>query len=87
MLVIPMFFLIKNGLFQDCSGESKTSMITCELMGGLGNQLIPAKDIMISGYFQSYKYFKDNHSSIYDVIRIENMKLTLLQKLICQMKI
>ena len=154
LLVIPLFFLIKNGLFQDYSGESKTSMITCKLMGGLGNQLfqifttiscaiksnnefkflaleklgggsstlrytywnsllyklkpfliqelpsdikvvseygfqyndIPimsykAKDIMISGYFQSYKYFKDNYRSIYDIIGIENMKQTLLQKL------
>ena len=32
-------FSYKKWIVQDYSGESKTSMITCELMGGLGNQL------------------------------------------------
>ena len=39
------------------------------------------KDIMISGYFQSYKYFKDNYRKIIKIIDLENMKQTLLQKL------
>ena len=39
------------------------------------------KDVMISGYFQSYKYFQDNYATICKVIGLENMKVTLLKKI------
>ena len=39
------------------------------------------KDIMIYGYFQSYKYFQDSYSTICKVIGLENMKEILLQKI------
>jgi hypothetical protein len=37
-------------------------------------------DIMLYGYFQSYKYFKDNYEDIYKLIGVENMKNTLVEK-------
>jgi hypothetical protein len=42
---------------------------------------IDEKDIMISGYFQSYKYFQDNYDIIYRMICVEKMKNTLLNKI------
>lgn len=32
------------------------------------------KDIMLVGYFQSYKYFHDNYNTIYKMIGIDNLK-------------
>jgi hypothetical protein len=39
------------------------------------------RNILISGFFQSYKYFQDNYSIICRLIGIDKMKNTLLQKL------
>lgn len=39
------------------------------------------KDIMLFGYFQSYKYFNDNYDTICRMINIDKLKETLLQKL------
>jgi hypothetical protein len=39
------------------------------------------KDIMLYGYFQSYKYFKNYYDVICRVIGLEKMKETLLEKL------
>ena len=39
------------------------------------------KDIIISGYFQSYKYFESNFSIICRLIGLDKMKETLLNKL------
>jgi len=39
------------------------------------------KDIMIYGYFQSYKYFQDSYTTICKVIGLEKMKQSLLQKM------
>ena len=41
------------------------------------NEMI-GKNVMISGYFQSYKYFQENYSMIYRIINIDKMKLDLL---------
>ena len=38
------------------------------------------KEIMLYGYFQSYKYFHDNYNIICRLIGLEKMKETLLQK-------
>ena len=38
-------------------------------------------DVMIYGYFQSYKYFQDNYSTICRLIGLGKMKDTLLSKL------
>jgi len=38
------------------------------------------KDVMLYGYFQSYKYFHDNYNVICRIIGIEKMKEQLLQK-------
>jgi len=38
-------------------------------------------NIMLSGYFQSYKYFEKNYYEICKLIGIEKMKKTLIQKL------
>lgn len=38
------------------------------------------KDIMISGYFQSYKYFHKQYNLIYGILNIDKMKNELLQK-------
>ena len=38
------------------------------------------KDIMLFGYFQSYKYFQNNFDVICKVIGLEKMKETLLEK-------
>ena len=39
------------------------------------------KNVTISGYFQSYKYFEENYSLIYKLINIDKMKNDLLSKL------
>ena len=39
------------------------------------------KDIIITGYFQSYKYFESNYSIICRLIGLDKMKDTLLNKL------
>jgi hypothetical protein len=39
------------------------------------------KNIMLSGYFQSYKYFQSNYSTICRLIGLSKMKDILLQKL------
>jgi len=39
------------------------------------------RDVMIHGYFQSYKYFQENYSIICRIIGIEKMKTELLEKL------
>ena len=44
------------------------------------------KDIIISGYFQSYKYFEPNYPIICRLIGLEKMKETLLNKLNLQVK-
>jgi hypothetical protein len=38
------------------------------------------KDIMLYGYFQSYKYFQNNYDVLCKVIGLEKMKETLLEK-------
>lgn len=38
-------------------------------------------DVMIYGYFQSYKYFQSNYSTICRLIGLENMKTELLSKM------
>jgi len=43
------------------------------------NEMID-KNIIISGYFQSYKYFESNYETICKLIGIEQMKQTLLHK-------
>jgi hypothetical protein len=39
------------------------------------------QNIMLFGYFQSYKYFNDNYQTICRMINIDKMKETLVQKL------
>jgi hypothetical protein len=39
------------------------------------------KNIMLYGYFQSYKYFKDNYENICKLIKLENMKNTLIKQI------
>jgi hypothetical protein len=39
------------------------------------------ENIMIHGYFQSYKYFESNYETICKLISIEQIKVALLQKL------
>jgi hypothetical protein len=39
------------------------------------------KNILIYGYFQSYKYFQENYSIICRIIGIENLKMKVLSKL------
>ena len=39
------------------------------------------KDVLIYGYFQSYKYFNDNYSMIYKLLGINDMKTMLLSKM------
>ena len=39
------------------------------------------KNVMISGYFQSYKYFQENYSIIYKLLNIDKMKDNLLNNL------
>jgi len=41
----------------------------------------PSRDVMIHGYFQSYKYFQSNYEIICRMIGIEQMKDELLKKL------
>jgi len=42
---------------------------------------IDEKDIMLCGYFQSYKYFQDNYDIISRMICVEKMKNILLNKI------
>ena len=42
---------------------------------------IISKDVMIVGYFQSYKYFKESYNTICKIIGLKNMKNNLLYKL------
>lgn len=42
---------------------------------------ISKNDIMIYGYFQSYKYFENNYNTIYKIIKINQLKTDLLEKL------
>jgi hypothetical protein len=42
---------------------------------------IVKRDIIIHGYFQSYKYFQENYNIIYRIIEVDKMKKTLLSKL------
>jgi hypothetical protein len=44
-------------------------------MEGMNN-----KNIIINGYFQSYKYFEHNYSFIYRIIGVENMKKIVTKK-------
>ena len=39
------------------------------------------RDVLIYGYFQSYKYFQENYNQIYKIIGIDNIKSNLLGKL------
>jgi hypothetical protein len=39
------------------------------------------RDVLIYGYFQSYKYFQENYNQIYKMIGIDNMKSKLLNEL------
>jgi len=39
------------------------------------------EDIILYGYYQSYKYFKENESAIFKMIQLEKMKNNLLIKL------
>jgi hypothetical protein len=39
------------------------------------------RDVMIFGYFQSYKYFQENYSIIYKMLNIDKMKTELLLEL------
>ena len=39
------------------------------------------RDVLIYGYFQSYKYFQENYNQIYKMIGIDNIKSNLLDKL------
>jgi hypothetical protein len=39
------------------------------------------KNIMINGYFQSYKYFQENYDVIYRMLNINNQKNAVLKKL------
>ena len=39
------------------------------------------KNVMIYGYFQSYKYFQENYNIICRIIGIENLKMKVLSKL------
>lgn len=39
------------------------------------------KNVMISGYFQSYKYFQENYAVIYRLLNIDKMKDILLNNL------
>jgi len=41
------------------------------------NEMIDT-NVMISGYFQSYKYFEENYSMIYRILNIDKMKVDLL---------
>jgi hypothetical protein len=41
----------------------------------------PGKDIMIFGYFQSYKYFQEHYNLIYNIINIDKIKNDLLEKI------
>ncbi len=43
-------------------------------------------NVMIVGYFQSYKYFEDNYDTIYRMIGMDLMKETLITKLNCDME-
>ena len=36
------------------------------------------RDVLLHGYFQSYKYFEENYSSICKIIGIDKMKINLL---------
>jgi len=38
------------------------------------------KDICLNGYFQSYKYFEENYSSIYNLLDIEKHKIAVVKK-------
>jgi hypothetical protein len=44
------------------------------------NSKLVKKDIMLFGYFQSYKYFQNNYDVLCKVIGVEKMKETLLEK-------
>ena len=39
------------------------------------------KDVLIFGYFQSYKYFNDNYTMIYKLLGIKDMKIQLITKM------
>ena len=41
---------------------------------------IRGKNIMLNGYFQSYKYFENNYNMICKIIMLHNKKLEVLQK-------
>lgn len=44
-------------------------------------EIVKKKDIILYGYYQSYKYFKENESAIFKMIQLEKMKNNLLIKL------
>lgn len=44
-------------------------------------ELLPNKNYLLYGYFQSYKYFQDNYASICKMIGLEEMKMKLFEKL------
>jgi hypothetical protein len=46
------------------------------LMDGMSNE----NNIMLLGYFQSYKYFKDNYNTIYKMIGVDNARNELVKK-------
>ena len=39
------------------------------------------RDVLLHGYFQSYKYFQDNYATICKMIGLEKMKTNLLEKI------
>lgn len=43
------------------------------------------KDTLIFGYFQSYKYFKDNYHKIYELLCIEEMKIKVKTNFLTKM--
>jgi hypothetical protein len=43
--------------------------------------VIPSRNILLFGYFQSYKYFEANYSIICKMIGLENLKENLLKKM------
>ena len=44
-------------------------------------ELLPNRNYLLYGYFQSYKYFQDNYASICKMIGLEEMKMKLFEKL------
>jgi hypothetical protein len=65
--------------------EYPQNILVCREKGFPYNELpyqqFQDKHIMIHGYFQSYKYFKDNYNMISRIIALDNKKNELLNKM------